>query len=97
MALDIGIISRSNNADPLERNLVVSLEYVEFSYLLDKFEHFENITSVRISDCEDARIQGGQLDLLHGLKKIAWLKQENDLLKKWQRFLAQQHQNDLSS
>lgn len=25
------------------------------------------------------------------------LKQENDLLKKWQRYLAEQHQNDLDS
>jgi transposase len=25
------------------------------------------------------------------------LRQENDLLKKWQRFLAEEHQNDLDS
>ena len=30
-------------------------------------------------------------------KEIAKLKQENDLLKKWQRYLAEQHQNDLDS
>ena len=30
-------------------------------------------------------------------KQIAKLKKENDLLKKWQRYLAEQHQNDLDS
>jgi transposase len=30
-------------------------------------------------------------------KENARLKQENKLLKKWQRFLAEQHQNDLDS
>lgn len=30
-------------------------------------------------------------------KEVVRLKQENDLLKKWQRYLAEQHQNDLDS
>jgi transposase len=30
-------------------------------------------------------------------KENASLRQENDLLKKWQRFLAEEHQNDLDS
>ncbi len=30
-------------------------------------------------------------------KENARLKQENELLKKWQRFLAEQHQNDIDS
>ena len=30
-------------------------------------------------------------------KEIARLQQENDLLKKWQRYLAEAHQNDLDS
>ena len=30
-------------------------------------------------------------------KENARLKQENDLLKKWQRFLAEQHQKDIDS
>ena len=30
-------------------------------------------------------------------KENARLKEENDLLKKWQRFLAEEHQNDLDS
>ena len=29
--------------------------------------------------------------------EIKKLKEENDLLKKWQRYLAEQHQNDLDS
>jgi transposase len=30
-------------------------------------------------------------------KEIKKLKEENDLLKKWQRYLAERHQNDLDS
>ena len=30
-------------------------------------------------------------------KDVARLQKENDLLKKWQRYLAEQHQNDLDS
>ena len=30
-------------------------------------------------------------------KEIGRLKKENDLLKKWQRYLAERHQNDLDS
>jgi transposase len=30
-------------------------------------------------------------------KKVARLEQENDLLKKWQQYLAEAHQNDLGS
>ena len=30
-------------------------------------------------------------------KEVERLKKENDLLKKWQRYLAEQHQNDLDS
>jgi transposase len=30
-------------------------------------------------------------------RENAKLKEENDLLKKWQRYLAEQHQNDLDS
>ena len=39
-----------------------------------------------------------ELDRLKQLgKENARLRQENDLLKKWQRYLAEQHQNDLDS
>jgi len=39
-----------------------------------------------------------ELDRIKRLEKEnARLKQENDLLKKWQRFLAEEHQNDLDS
>lgn len=39
-----------------------------------------------------------ELDRLQKLEKEnARLRRENDLLKKWQRYLAEQHQNDLDS
>ncbi len=39
-----------------------------------------------------------ELDRLKKLEKEnARLRQENDLLKKWQRYLAEQHQKDLDS
>ena len=39
-----------------------------------------------------------EMDRLRQLEKEnARLKQENDLLKKWQRYLAEQHQSDLDS
>lgn len=39
-----------------------------------------------------------ELDKVKALEKeVARLRQENDLLKKWQRYLAEQHQNDLDS
>ena len=39
-----------------------------------------------------------ELDRLKNLEtENARLRQENDLLKKWQRYLAEQHQNDLDS
>ena len=39
-----------------------------------------------------------ELDKVKRLEKEnARLRQENDLLKKWQRYLAEEHQNDLDS
>ncbi len=39
-----------------------------------------------------------EMDRLRQLERgNARLKKENDLLKKWQRYLAEQHQNDLDS
>ena len=39
-----------------------------------------------------------ELDKIKRLEKqVADLKQENELLKKWQRFLAEKHHNDISS
>lgn len=39
-----------------------------------------------------------ELDKIKQLEKqVADLKQENQLLKKWQRFLAEEHHNDISS
>jgi len=39
-----------------------------------------------------------ELDKIKALQaEVARLKQENELLKKWQRFLAERHQNAISS
>lgn len=39
-----------------------------------------------------------ELDKIKQLEKeVARLRQENELLKKWQRFLAEEHQNDIDS
>ena len=39
-----------------------------------------------------------ELDRVKQLEKeVARLRQENDLLKKWQRYLAEEHQKDLDS
>lgn len=39
-----------------------------------------------------------ELNKLKALQKeVARLKQENELLEKWQRFLAEEHQNDIDS
>jgi len=39
-----------------------------------------------------------ELDKIKSLQKeVAKLKQENELLKKWQRFLAEKHQNAINS
>ena len=39
-----------------------------------------------------------ELDKIKRLEKqVAELKQENELLKKWQRFLAEEHLSDISS
>jgi transposase len=44
------------------------------------------------------REEGKELDRVKKLEKEnARLRQENDLLKKWQRYLAEQHQNALDS
>jgi len=46
------------------------------------------------SFCEEKQ----EMDRVRKLEKEnARLRQENDLLKKWQRYLAEQHQNDLDS
>lgn len=37
------------------------------------------------------------IELIALKKKAARLEQENDLLKKWQQYLAEAHQNDLVS
>jgi len=62
-------------------------EYREGKIVADKRK---KITHIAQSRKELNRIK--QLE-----KENARLKEENDLLKKWQRFLAEEHQNDLDS
>jgi transposase len=62
-------------------------EYREGKIVADKRK---KLTSIKAEKAE--------LDELKRLRKeVTRLKQENDLLKKWQRFLAEQHQNAIDS
>jgi transposase len=62
-------------------------EYREGKIVADKRE---KVTSIKK--------EKKKLDKVRALEKeVARLKQENDLLKKWQRYLAEQHQSDLDS
>ena len=62
-------------------------EYREGKIVADKRE---KVTSIKK--------EKQKLDKVRALEKeVARLKQENDLLKKWQRYLAEQHQSDLDS
>ena len=52
----------------------------------------------RKSKVPDQRAEKQELDRIRQLeKRVAELEQENELLKKWQRFLAEAHHNDTSS
>ncbi|RLW63956.1 MAG: hypothetical protein B6D73_14300 [gamma proteobacterium symbiont of Stewartia floridana] len=62
-------------------------EYREGKIVADK-RH--KVTSIRNGEKELDRVKALE-------KEVARLKQENDLLKKWQRYLAEQHQSDLDS
>ena len=62
-------------------------EYREGKLVADKRK---KIKSIRKEKAELNRIK--KLE-----RENARLKQENDLLKKWQRFLAEQHQKDIDS
>lgn len=62
-------------------------EYREGKIVADKRK---KVVSVRVEKSEIDRIK--RLE-----KENARLRQENDLLKKWQRFLAEEHQNDIDS
>ena len=62
-------------------------EYREGKLVADKRK---KVISIRKEKSELSRIKK-----LEG--ENARLKQENDLLKKWQRFLAEQHQSDIDS
>lgn len=62
-------------------------EYREGKIVVDKRK---KLVSIRKDRAELKKIK--RLE-----KENAQLKQENDLLKKWQRFLAEQHQSDIDS
>ncbi len=62
-------------------------EYREGKIVADKRK---KVTSIRKEKSELDKIK--QLE-----KEVARLRQENDLLKKWQRFLAEEHQKDIDS
>jgi len=49
----------------------------------------------KITDIAQSRKELNRINQLE--KKNARLKEENDLLKKWQRYLTEEHQNDLDS
>ena len=62
-------------------------EYREGKIVAD---HRKKVTGIRKDKAE--------LDKVRKLEKeVARLRQENDLLKKWQRFLAEQHQSAIDS
>ena len=53
---------------------------------------------VRIGMSKHKKTPSKKITELAALKKeVNRLKQENDLLKKWQQYLSEQHQNDLNS
>lgn len=62
-------------------------EYREGKIVADKRT---KVTNIRKDKAELDKIK--QLE-----KEVAQLKQENELLKKWQRFLAERHQRNLNS
>lgn len=62
-------------------------DYREGRIVADKRK---KVTSIRKEKTEFSKIK--ELE-----KENARLKQENDLLKKWQRFLAEQHQSGINS
>ena len=62
-------------------------EYGEGKIVADKRKR---VTSIKKEKSEVSRVS--ELE-----KENARLKQENNLLKKWQRYLSEQHQNDLDS
>ena len=62
-------------------------EYREGKIVADKRK---NVVNIKKEAKEISRVKRLEME-------NAKLRQENDLLKKWQRFLAEEHQNDLDS
>lgn len=50
---------------------------------------------LKLVDIEQEKAELDRIVMLE--KQVASLKQENELLKKWQRFLAEQHQKGINS
>ena len=78
MALDVGIYAGSSSKHPLDRGLVVSLENGDIALLYEAFEDINNKTGVEIVPWDDARLEGGQLNLLdeHLVKLISVVNQK---------------------
>ena len=79
MALDVGVYAGSNSKDPLQRDLVVGLEDGELAFLYDVFEDIKAKTGVEIVPWDDARLEGGQLDLFdnHLMERIAVVEEKD--------------------
>lgn len=78
MALDIGLESTAGTGDPLDRELVVSLEEGELAFLFSAIEKMRLQTGVVIDAYEDARLQGEQLTLFARLLKEKILEAEQN-------------------
>jgi len=59
---------------------------------------FGKVCQKKINVTNKNKLKPGKLTEVERLKhEVSRLKEENDLLKKWQRYLAEVHQNDLDS
>lgn len=87
MALDVGIYAGSGSQDPLERNLVVSLEDGDTAFLFEAFEDIKNKTGIEIVPWDDARLEGSQLALFdaHLVERIS---AANKKLKTWEEYVG---------
>jgi len=87
MALDVGIYSGSGLRDPLERDLVVTLEDGDLAFLFEALEDIRNKTSVEIVPWEDARLDGAQLTLLddHLIERISVVSEKPE---SWDEYIG---------
>lgn len=96
MALDVGIQIDLGAVDPLtvdmdphEQDLVVGLGDGDFYFLIEVFDEVERLTGVKISQYEDARLCGEQLDVLDKLllRRMHIAERKSD---KWNEFIGEQ-------